>query len=186
MYKDQVNADLLDDRPEVPGSDGRPDGVSVSRAEPRKVGTLNENITRVNESLAVWLTKAFGTMWLCYGFMIYGLLPLFAVFRPHEAAFLYWSNWIQLWALPLILVGTNILGRSAEQRAQIDHEKLAEAYAEQQQVYTEVLALLKKQEEMMQDMLRQDAVLKAQDAVLAEQTAIIKEERPYVERDRVE
>ncbi len=66
-------------------------------------------ITRINETLAVWLTKAFGTMWVCYAFMVYGLLPAFALFQNHQASFLYWSNWVQLWSLPLILVGTNIL-----------------------------------------------------------------------------
>lgn len=71
-------------------------------------------INQINEALAVWLTKTFGTMWICYAFMVYGLLPAFALFHRHQEAFLYWSNWVQLWSLPLILVGTNILGRDAE------------------------------------------------------------------------
>lgn len=25
-------------------------------------------INQINEALAVWLTKAFGTMWICYAF----------------------------------------------------------------------------------------------------------------------
>ena len=110
-------------------------------------------LNQVNETLAVSLTKAFGTMWICYGFMVYGLLPAFAVFHPHQEAFLYWSNWVQLWSLPLILVGTNILGREAEKRSKVDHEKLAKSYEEQQQTYRQVIAMLKKQEEMMVDML---------------------------------
>jgi len=131
-------------------------------------------INRINETIAVWLTKAFGTMWICYAFMVYGLLPVFAVFHPHQEAFLYWSNWVQLWSLPLILVGTNILGREAEKRSKLDHEKLAKSYDEQQQTYNQILTLLKKQEEMMCDMLNQDGELKAQDMVLAEQTEMLK------------
>ncbi len=113
-------------------------------------------------------------MWICYAFMVYGLLPAFAIFHPHQEAFLYWSNWVQLWSLPLILVGTNILGREAEKRSKLDHEKLAKSYDEQQQTYNQILTLLKKQEEMMCDMLNQDGELKAQDMVLAEQTEMLK------------
>ena len=143
-----------------------------------------EKINRINETLAVWLTQAFGTMWICYAFMIYGLLPAFAVFHPRQESFLYWSNWVQLWSLPLILVGTNILGREAEKRSKLDHQKLAKSYEEQQRTYSQVIAMLKKQEEMMADMLKQDSVLEAQDIVLAEQTKILKVEMLHVESNK--
>ena len=131
-------------------------------------------ISQINETLALYLTNAFGTMWICYAFMAYGALPAFAIFHPHQDSFLYWSNWVQLWSLPLIMVGTNILGRDAEKRSQIDHEKLAKSYEEQQLIYGQVLAMLKKQEDIMAAMLQQDEILKAQDTVLAEQTDILK------------
>ena len=143
-----------------------------------------EKINRINEKLAVWLTQAFGTMWICYVFMIYGLLPAFAAFHPHQESFLYWSNWVQLWSLPLILVGTNILGREAEKRSKLDHQKLAKSYDEQQRTYSQVIAMLKKQEEMMADMLKQDSVLEAQDIVLAEQTEILKAEMQHIETSK--
>ncbi len=110
-------------------------------------------ISALNERIAVWLTRAFGTMWICYAFMAYGLLPAFALFHPYQESFLYWSNWVQLWSLPLILVGTNILGRDAEQRSRLDHEKLARSYEEQQRTYEQILAMLNRQQEMMADML---------------------------------
>ena len=138
-------------------------------------------INRINETIAVWLTRAFGTMWICYAFMVYGLLPAFALFHRHQEAFLYWSNWVQLWSLPLILVGTNILGREAEKRSKMDHEKLAKSYEEQQETYHQVLAMLKVQEDMMRDMLKQDDELKAQDDVLAEQTGILKRALVFIE-----
>jgi len=144
---------------------------------------MTAKINQLNEMLAVWLTKAFGTMWICYAFMVYGLLPAFSLFHRHQETFLYWSNWVQLWSLPLILVGTNILGRDAEKRSKMDHDKLAKSYEEQQQTYQKVIAMLKKQEDMlkkqedmMRDMLKQDKVLEAQDTVLAEQTEILKAE----------
>jgi hypothetical protein len=120
-----------------------------------KVKAMIAKIIQINEALAVWLTKTFGTMWICYAFMVYGLLPAFAIFHPYQDAFLYWSNWIQLWSLPLILVGTNILGRDAEERSKLDHEKLAKSYEEQQQTYIQIIAMLKKQEEVMVDLVAQ-------------------------------
>ena len=142
-------------------------------------------INRINETFAVWLTKAFGTMWMFYAFMVYGLLPAFALFRPQEASFLYWSNWIELWSLPLIMVGTNILGREVEKRSNLDHEKLAKSYEEQQQTYEQVIAMLKRQEEMMAELLKQDRVLEAQDMVLAAQTEMLKEEKLYFANSKI-
>ncbi len=141
-------------------------------------------ISALNERIAVWLTRAFGTMWICYAFMAYGLLPAFALFHPYQESFLYWSNWVQLWSLPLILVGTNILGRDAEQRSRLDHEKLARSYEEQQRTYEQILAMLNRQQEMMADMLKQDTVLAAQDVVLAEQTGLLKQELAFLDRGR--
>ncbi len=140
----------------------------------------------INEAIAVWLTKAFGTMWICYAFMVYGLLPAFAILHPYQEAFLYWSNWVQLWSLPLILVGTNILGREAESRSQLDHERLAKSYEEQQRTYSQIITMLEKQEEMMVDLLKQDRVLEAQDVVLAEQTKMLEEEVMYGRKQRGE
>jgi len=142
-------------------------------------------VNRINETFAVWLTKAFGTMWMFYAFMVYGLLPAFALFRSHEASFLYWSNWIELWSLPLIMVGTNILGREVEKRSNLDHEKLARSYEEQQQTYEQVIAMLKRQEDMMAELLKQDRVLEAQDTVLAAQTEMLKEEMLYFENSKI-
>ena len=135
-----------------------------------------EKINQINETLALYLTKAFGTVWICYAFMIYGMLPAFAIFHPYQESFLYWSNWVQLWSLPLILVGTNILGRNAERRSQLDHDRLAKSYEEQNKTYSQVIAMLQKQEEMMTAMLQQDKVLEAQSVVLAEQNEVLEEQ----------
>ena len=144
---------------------------------------MMSGINGINEQIAVRLTRAFGTMWICYAFMVYGLLPALALFHPFQDSFLYWSNWIELWSLPLILVGTNILGREAEARSKLDHERLARSYDEQQRTYSQIIAMLKRQEDMMTEMLKQDSVLAAQDVVLAEQTSLLKQELAYLERN---
>jgi hypothetical protein len=54
---------------------------------------------------------------------------------------------------------------------------LAKSYEEQQQTYIQIIAMLKKQEEVMADLVAQDKVLEAQDIVLEEQTKLLKEGR---------
>lgn len=132
-----------------------------------------KKLVQINELIAVWMIKIFGSMWLCYVFVLFGLIPLYSFFSPYKESVLYWSNWIQLWSLPLILVGTNILGRDAEERAKIDHHKLSDSYDETKKIYREIIGLLMKQEELMQEIKKQNEILESQDVVLAKQTDIL-------------
>jgi hypothetical protein len=68
----------------------------------------------VNETLARRGTLAFGSMWCFYLFVVYGLLPL--VFPHAQITLLYWSNVIQMAALPLLMVGAVVLGRAGDER----------------------------------------------------------------------
>jgi hypothetical protein len=61
-----------------------------------------------NMRLAAWGTQKFGTMGAFYIFVIYGALG--AVFTAYQVTLLYWSNWVQLWSLPLLAVGSAVLG----------------------------------------------------------------------------
>jgi hypothetical protein len=79
---------------------------------------------RFNEHLAVRATKAFGTMWAFYVFTAYGLLPL--LFPQAINTLLYWSNVVQLVALPLLAVGQAVLGRAAERQAKETHDAVLE------------------------------------------------------------
>lgn len=140
----------------------------------------------LNETLAVVCTKSFGTMWMFYLFTMYGVMPLVPILHPYQDSFLYWSNFVQLIALPLILVGTNILGRDAETRAKLDHEKLAESYTEQLATYQEIILLMGQQNLLMDELQRQDGVLSEQTDLLKTELALLKEKagvlditRPY-------
>lgn len=75
-----------------------------------------DRVTLVNEWVAVRMTKIFGTMYTAYLFFLYGFLPL--IFKRATVTLLYWSNTVQLWALPLLMVGQMVLGRADERRAQ--------------------------------------------------------------------
>jgi hypothetical protein len=77
-----------------------------------------------NERVAVRSTRAFGTMWAFYMLTVYGLLPL--AFPEAQDRLLYWSNVIQLVALPLLMVGQTVLGRAAERQARETHDAVLE------------------------------------------------------------
>jgi hypothetical protein len=78
--------------------------------------TLAANRSRVkafNEAFAVRATKIFGSMWTTYAFAAYGFLPVLV--PAWMTALLYWSNTVQLWSLPLLLVGSAVLARGTQQ-----------------------------------------------------------------------
>jgi len=79
-----------------------------------------------NEKIAVWAVRCFGSMWMFWLFFVYGLLPSVPAIAPYRDTFLYYSNFVQLIALPLLLVGTLLTGRWSEVRAQQDHEMIVQ------------------------------------------------------------
>ena len=85
---------------------------------------LKTKIKRFNDWIAINVTKIFGTMWLTYIFFIFGFVPVFC--PETETWCLYWSNTIQLWALPLLMVGTNLLDKFSERRAQKQYQMIKE------------------------------------------------------------
>ena len=67
----------------------------------------NPTVSRFNNTLASRSTVAFSSMWAFYVFLVYGLMP---IFFPHAInTLLYWSNVVQLVALPLLAVGQKVL-----------------------------------------------------------------------------
>lgn len=81
-------------------------------------------ISGFNERLAVRATRAFGSMWTTYAFFAYGFLPV--LLPGAMTALLYWSNTVQLWSLPLLMVGQAVLGRAAERQAKETHDAVIE------------------------------------------------------------
>lgn len=103
------------------------------RPEPLPNGEHLDGPSRVNERIAVWATRKFGTMWAAYLFCLYGLIPI--VWVSLSGLILYWSNWIQLWSLPLIMVGTAVIGRATERRIMEIHDAImGELEMERQQL----------------------------------------------------
>jgi hypothetical protein len=107
---------------------------------------------KFNDWLAEKITIIFSTMWCFYVFVIYGLTPL--VWPQYMDKILYWSNFIQLIALPALAVGGVVLARrqekknqtiyeAQEKRVQEDHENLCDELAEIKEMYRELNELVK-------------------------------------------
>lgn len=117
---------------------------------------MKEKIKKLNDKIALWLTVRFGSMWLFYAFVLCGCLPLLANFHSHQDVFLYWSNFIQLISLPLIMVGTNLLSKDAQDRSKIDHETLAKSYKEQKELDKKVSDALETIQSVLDDTNKQN------------------------------
>ena len=102
---------------------------------------------RFNNSLALRVTLLVGSVECVYLFTIFALLPLMF---PQTTVFVQFvsSAFLQLILLPLILVGQDLLGKKAEERAQSDHEMIVAEFAEikalHQDVHQIVSSLAKK------------------------------------------
>lgn len=81
-------------------------------------------VARFNLKFARRATLVFGTMWFFYACVVYGALG--AVFPKYQAGLLYWSNWVQLWSLPLLMVGAYVLGQDSERRQRETHDAVIE------------------------------------------------------------
>ena len=90
-----------------------------------------ERLTRTDR-VALWITELVGTMGFFIIIVIWTIiwlgwnmfLPKAVQFDPYPA-FVLWlfiSNMIQIFLMPLILVGQNLQGRHAELRAEADFE----------------------------------------------------------------
>lgn len=83
----------------------------------------------LNEKIAYRATKLFGSMWAFWLFIAWAFLPLIPALSQYKETILYISSgFVQLIALPLIMVGQEILGRSSDKRAEADHQVLNEQF----------------------------------------------------------
>lgn len=105
--------------------------------------------TNINERLARRGTKIFGSMWTFYAFVIYGVLG--AIFVGQQARLLYWSNWIQLWSMPLLMVGGLVLERASEKRAQATYDLASEVSRQAE----EIQAHLERQDQHIANLTRE-------------------------------
>jgi uncharacterized membrane protein len=79
-----------------------------------------------NGWLAAGITRSFGSMWAFYALIVWmiGWMVLatvgFSIFKFDQYPFtflLFLSNLVQLWALPVLAVGQQVLSRSSDKQA---------------------------------------------------------------------
>ncbi len=139
----------------------------LSLEELKKLGTSIKNANteyqqRLSslEKLAIWITDHVGTMGFFLIIFIWTVLWLsWNIFAPTELRFdpfpafvlwLFMSNMIQIFLMPLIMIGQNLQGRHAEARAQADFEVNTKA---EQEIET-ILLHLENQNRLMLEILK--------------------------------
>jgi uncharacterized membrane protein len=108
------------------------DAIRKLRKPTRNVNEVHaEKLTRL-ERFAIWITKHIGSMGFFLIILAWTILwlswntlgPSHLRFDPYPA-FVFWlfiSNMIQIFLMPLIMVGQNLQGRHAEMRAEADFD----------------------------------------------------------------
>ena len=145
--------------------EGKP--VQLSHAELKKLRKPVRNVNREHhdnltavERFAVAITDHVGTMGfffiiLCWTILWLGwntLAPVSLRFDPFPA-FVLWlfiSNMLQIFLMPLIMIGQNLQGRHSELRAESDYEVNVKAERE----IESILLHLEQQNELMLRMLQ--------------------------------
>lgn len=93
-----------------------------------RLANIFRRYRKFNKVVAAKATIIFGTMEMFYAFFIYGLLPLIPALSPYESQLFYWSGWVQLWALPLLLVGSIVLAESKDKRDTEQFDKISNSH----------------------------------------------------------
>ena len=144
------------------------DELRNSRTPVRNVNIEHKDNLSKLETIAVWITDHVGTMgffiiifcWTALWLGWNALGPATAQFDPFPA-FVLWlfiSNMIQIFLMPLIMVGQNLQARHAESRAEADFEVNTKAELEIETVLTHlenqnhlILEILNRLESQMPD-----------------------------------
>lgn len=99
------------------------------RHAPRNVNELKKQHLSVNDKIALKATAIFGSMAMFWGLCVWSLVPLVPQLAQFKDFILYISaGIIQLIALPLLLVGSNLLGKHAEIRADEEFRTTTTSY----------------------------------------------------------
>ena len=117
-----------------------------------------ENLSKL-DTLALWITSRIGTMGFFFAIFTWTVLWLgWNILAPHNLqfdpfpAFVLWlfiSNMIQIFLMPLLMIGQNIQGRHSEARAESDFDTDTKAEIE----IETILEHLENQNEIMSQIL---------------------------------
>jgi len=103
------------------------------------------NLSKINDSIALKTVAWMSSIWCVYFFFIWSMLPT-VIPSLQDFVFYVSGGIIQLVALPLIMVGQNLAGKAAEERAEEDHEHLVEILADIREDHASLKAIVAKLE----------------------------------------
>jgi hypothetical protein len=132
-------------------------------AERRAAGPpkATDEVVGFNGRLALLITTVVGTMWCAYAFAVLALIALPSALGSGPLAIVQWisQTFVQLVLLSIIMVGQNILGKSADKRAEMTYADAEATFHEAEQIQ----AHLKAQDDALNTML--DKLVKLEAAV---------------------
>ena len=108
-------------------------------------------VGKFNSWLAVHITRAVGTMWAAYLFVLISFVSfpqaIHAFMTGDTFVGISWlsQSFLQLVLLPIIIVGQNVISASQDARAEADHITLTTLHA----INVRQLKMLEQQEEML-------------------------------------
>jgi uncharacterized membrane protein len=98
----------------------------IARRKARGAALTTDEHVGFNGWLAAGITKGFGSMWAFYVLVVWMFAWMFlasvgfSIFRFDQYPFtflLFLSNLVQLWALPVLAVGQQVLSRASDKQA---------------------------------------------------------------------
>lgn len=124
----------------------------VTKREAHEAVHGTSAIGRLNSRIAVVITRAVGTMWAAYVFVLLALVSfpqaLDAFRRGDTLVGITWlsQSFLQLVLLPIIIVGQNVISAAQDARAEADHETLTALHT----INVRQLQILEQQEQILE------------------------------------
>lgn len=116
------------------------------------------------------MTLGFGSMTTFWLLLVMVLIPIIPTFSSSMSTIQFISSGvIQLIALPLILVGQNLIGAASEKRAQEDHEKLITQFEEIKHIHNLNKNSIEEIKDMHKDLHQLISVIRAYVEVIHEE-----------------
>lgn len=110
----------------------------------KNINEEHEKSLSLNDRVGLLITKAVGTMWCAYAFVLLALISLPAAIGGGIATLISWiaQTFIQLVLLSIIMVGQNLQSRHDQMRAENDYNVNLKAEAEIEKLHAKIDRLL--------------------------------------------
>lgn len=118
--------------------------VKTNSSIVKNINEEHEKSLSVNDRIGLLITKAVGTMWCAYAFVLLALISLPAAIQGGVATLISWiaQTFIQLVLLSIIMVGQNLQSRHDQLRAENDYNVNVKAEAEIERLHAKIDRLL--------------------------------------------